>query len=118
MKTRARVSVPPNGTIAGALKVTGSDFIQENSGGGLTITGVVRVMDPPLPVQVIRYMVLTLGETERDPETPDGEKPVPLQDVALVDDQESVEDASGAMYAGFALNASVGASVDRGAMPS
>ena len=39
MKTRARVSVPPNGTIAGSLKVTGSDCFQEKPGTGFTITG-------------------------------------------------------------------------------
>jgi hypothetical protein len=94
MKTRARVSVPPNRTIPGALKVTGSDFVQEKAGGGLTITGVVRVVDPPLPVQVMLYVVLTPGETERDPRTPE---PAPRQDVALVDDHDSVEEAPGAI---------------------
>jgi hypothetical protein len=78
MKTRARVSVPPNGTIPEAWKVTGSDFVQEKSGAGFTITDVRRVVDPPLPVQVMLYVVLAAGETSRDPETPDGEKPVPL----------------------------------------
>ena len=43
------------------------------------------------------YVVLTVGETETDPEAPDGEKPAPLQEVALVDDHESVEEAPGAM---------------------
>ena len=107
--------MPPNGTIAGSLKATGSDFVQEKAGGGFTITGAVRVVDPPLPVQVMLYVVLTVGETERDPEAPDGEKPAPLQDVALVDDQESVEEAPGAMYAGLALNVRVGALGDAGA---
>jgi len=63
-----------------------------NSGAGFTITGVVRVVDPPLPVQVMLYVVLIVGETARDPETPDGEKPNPLQEVALVDDHESVDE--------------------------
>jgi hypothetical protein len=99
------------------LKATGSDFVHEKPGGGLTITGVVRVVDPPVPVQVTLYVVLTVGETERDPEAPDGEKPVPLQDVALVDDHESVEKAPGAMYAEFAPKLSVGASVDTAARP-
>ena len=113
MKTRARVSVPPNGTIAGSLKVTGSDCVQVKPGAGFTITGVVRVVDPPLPVQVMLYVVLTVGETGRDPETPDGEKPVPLQEVALVDDHDSVDEAPGAMPPGLALNESVGALVTR-----
>jgi hypothetical protein len=74
------------------LNVTGSDFLQEKAGAGLTITGVVRVVDPPLPVQVMLYVALTVGETEADPEAPDGEKPAPLQEVALVDDHDRVDD--------------------------
>jgi hypothetical protein len=101
MKTRARVSVPPNGTIAGSLKVTGSDCCQVKPGTGFTTTGVDRVVDPPLPVQVMLYVVVTVGETERDPETPDGEKPAPLQEVALVDDHVSVDEAPAATYEGF-----------------
>ena len=40
-------------------------------------------------------MVLTVGETGTDPEAPDGEKPVPLQEVALVDVHVSVDEAPG-----------------------
>ena len=54
-------------------------------------------------------MVVAVGKTERDPEAPDGEKPAPLQEVALVDDHESVDEAPGAMPPGPALNESVGA---------
>jgi len=117
MKTRARVSVPPNRTIPEAWKVTGSDRFQAKSGAGFTITGVVRLVDPPLPVQVMWYVVVTVGETARDPETPDGEKPTPLQEVALVDDHDSVDEAPGATLEGFALNESVGAVGDAGARP-
>jgi hypothetical protein len=117
MKTKARVSVPPNGTIAGLLKVTGSDCFHEKVGAGFTITGSDRVVDPPLPVQVMLYVVLTVGETEADPETPDEEKPTPLQEVALVDDHVSVDEAPGAMPTGLALNKSVGAFGDAGARP-
>ena len=109
MKTSARVSVPPNGTIPEALKVTGSDFVQEKLGNGFTITDVVRIVDPPLPVQVILYVLLTVGETERDPEALAGEKPVPRQKVALVDDHDSVEESPAAMPPGLALNTRVGA---------
>jgi hypothetical protein len=79
------------------LNVTGSDFVQETSGGGFTITDVLRAVVPPLPAQVMLYVVLAVGETRRDPETPDGEKPVPLQEVALVEDHDSVDKAPGAM---------------------
>src|SRR5271166_6281818 len=117
MKTKARVSVPPNGTIAALLKVTGSDCFQEKPGAGFTITGNDRVVDPPLPVQVMLYVVLTVGETKRDPEAPDGEKPTPLQEVALVDDHVSVDEAPGGMLAGFALNETGGAVGDTAARP-
>ena len=72
-------------------------------GNGFRTTGNDPVVDPPLPVQVTLYMVSTVGETETDPDTPDGENPVPLQEVALVDDHESVDDSPGAMATGFAL---------------
>jgi hypothetical protein len=55
------------------------------------------------------YVVVTVGETETDPETPLGEKPVPLQVLALVDDHKSAAEAREAMLAGFAPNVSVGA---------
>ena len=58
------------------------------------------------------------GETARDPERPDGEKLAPLQEVALVDDHDSVDEGPGAMNQGFALNHSVGAFGDAGARPS
>ena len=117
MKTSARVSVPPNGTIPEALKVTGSDFVQEKLGNGFTITDVVRIVDPPLPVQVILYVLLTVGETERDPEALAGEKPVPRQKVALVDDHDSVDETPGGTLAGFALNETGGAVGDTAATP-
>jgi hypothetical protein len=79
------------------LNVTGSDCAQVTFGGGFTFTDVLRVVDPPLPAQVMLYVVLAVGETWRDPETPDGEKPVPLQEVASVEDHDSVDEAPGAM---------------------
>jgi hypothetical protein len=62
------------------------------------------------------YVVLTVGETKRDPEAPDGEKPVPLQEVALADDHVSVEEAPEATLGGFALKESSGALGDAGAI--
>jgi hypothetical protein len=61
--------------------------------------------------------VVAAGETERDPETPDGEKPAPLQEFALVDDHESVDEPPGGTPAGFALNETVGAVGDTAATP-
>ena len=63
------------------------------------------------------YVVLTVGETQTDPETPVGEKPVPLQEVALVDDHESVDEAPEAMLADLAPIESIGAVGDRSARP-
>ena len=48
---------------------------------------------------------------------PVGEKPVPLQEVALVDDHESVDEAPEATLAGLAPSESIGAVGDRGARP-
>ena len=61
------------------------------------------------------YVVLAVGETETDPETPAGEKPVPLQEVALVDDHDSVDEAPEAIDPGFAPIMSVGAVGDTAA---
>jgi hypothetical protein len=61
--------------------------------------------------------VVALGKTEREPETPDGEKPTPLQEVALVDDHESVDETPGGTLAGFALNETGGAVGDTAATP-
>jgi hypothetical protein len=61
------------------------------------------------------YVVVAVGETETDPEAPDGENPVPLQEVALVDDHDSVDQAPGATPLGLALNESVGAVGDASA---
>jgi hypothetical protein len=68
-------------------------------------------------VQVTVYEVLAAGETETDPETPAGEKPVPLQEVALVDDHDSVDEAPEAMDPGLAPIISVGAVGDTAARP-
>ena len=49
--------------------------------------------------------MFTGGDTETDPDAPDGEKPTPLQDVALVDDHVSVDEAPTAMPSGLELRA-------------
>ena len=63
------------------------------------------------------YVVLTVGETKEDPETPDGEKPVPLQEVALVEVHDNVDEAPGATPPGLAWNERVGAVGDAAARP-
>ncbi len=65
-----------------------------SAGAAVTATVTDWLGDPPAPVQVTLYVVVALGVTESDPETPDGEKPfpVPLQVVALALVQLSVND--------------------------
>ena len=53
-------------------------------------------------------MVVAVGETEAEPETAlPVEKPVPMQEVALVLDQVRVEDEPAAMEVGFAVSVAV-----------
>ena len=48
---------------------------------------------PPGPVHEIEYVVVTVGETVRQPDTaPPVEKFVPVHDVAFDDDHVSVDD--------------------------
>jgi hypothetical protein len=68
-------------------------------------------------VQVMLYVVLTAGETETDPKTPAGEKPVPLQEAAFVDDHVSIDEAPEAIDQGFAPIMRVGAVGDTAARP-
>jgi hypothetical protein len=50
------------------------------------VTVAVAEAEPPLPVQVIEYVVVAAGETGTDPESPLAVNPLPTQDVALVDE--------------------------------
>jgi hypothetical protein len=61
-------------------------------------------------VQVTLYVVVVFGETAIDPEGPDGEKPfpVPLQAVALVLVQVSVDDRPFGIEVGAAEKVTVG----------
>ena len=60
-------------------------------------------------------MVLVVGETETLPEVPLGVKLVPVQEVALVEDQVRVEELPAVMEAGEAVRVAVGAGVVLGA---
>jgi hypothetical protein len=61
--------------------------------------------------------VVAVGKTGRDPEVPLGKKPTPLQEVALGDDHESVDQTPGGTLAGFALSETGGAVGDTTATP-
>jgi hypothetical protein len=117
MKARARVSVPPKGTIAGLSKVTGSDWHQDMLGNGVTFTDADRVVDPKPFVQLMLYVVVAPGVTEYAPDAPNDTKPVPVQAIALLDDHESFDKPPVGMLEGLALNESVGAAAAATARP-
>ena len=47
---------------------------------------------PPAPEQTMEYVVLVVGYTETDPEVPEAVRPVPVHEVALVEDHVNVTD--------------------------
>jgi hypothetical protein len=59
-------------------------------------------------VQLSVYVVVVVGLTESEPEVPDGEKLVPLQEVALVELHVRVEELPLLMVVGFAEIFTVG----------
>ena len=64
-----------------------------SSGGAVTVTVFPQVTVPPLPVAVPVYVVVTVGETVREPEATGVTTPMPLSiendTVALVVTHES-----------------------------
>jgi hypothetical protein len=58
--------------------------------------------------------VVVVGETLAEPEVPEAVKPVPVQEVALVDDQVKVEAVPEGTVVGLAVREAVGAG---GAVP-
>ena len=94
--------------LPGATEVGDAESVAVAAG---TIVTVALLADevPPVPVHVTEYVVVTLGETETEPEVPLAVKPVPVQDVALVEDQVRVEELPEAMEVGDALRVAVAA---------
>lgn len=78
---------------------------------GLTeiVTLFVGVV-PPEPVQAIEYVVVDAGVTDIEPLVARDwlHPPVPVQDVALVEDHVSIELAPGRIDVGLAENVTVG----------
>ena|SRR5271157_6103537 len=75
----------------------------------LTVTVALATGEvPPAPVQVMEYVVVTVGETDVEPEVPDAVKLVPEQLVALVLLHVSVDDCPLVMEVGFAESVAVG----------
>jgi hypothetical protein len=64
--------------------------------------------DPPFPEQVIEYVVVTVGLTAVEPEIFDAVKLLPLQDVALVELHDRVEDFPALIDIGLAASEAVG----------
>ena len=73
-----------------------------------TVTVAEAVAEPPLPVQVIEYVVVFDGAPVRLPDIPVGLKLVPVQLVAFVDDQLNVDCCPELIDVGFAESVTVG----------
>ncbi len=87
-----------------AVMLEGNAPICADGKADVTITVAEALAVPPLPVQATEYAVLTVGKTGAEPLTaPPVEKPVPAQEVALVDDQARVEDWPEIMLDGEAV---------------
>ena len=88
-----------------ALRLVGAEGAAVS---GMKVTVAFADAVPPAPVHVIVYVVVTIGETLTDPETPDGVNPLPVQLVALVEDHESVDDCPAMTDVGDAERETVG----------
>ena len=79
------------------------------SGAGVTVTVAESFAEPPAPVQLTEYAVVTDGVTASEPETaPLVEKPLPVQLVAFVLLHVSVEELPKTIDAGVAVSVAVG----------
>jgi hypothetical protein len=75
----------------------------------MTVTVALAEVVPAEPVQLIEYVVVTLGETAADPEVAfPVEKFVPEQELAFVEDHVSVDDCLFEIEVGFAVKLAVG----------
>jgi hypothetical protein len=79
------------------------------SEGGVTVTVAESLALPPAPEHEREYVVVWIGDTETDSATaPPVEKLTPVQLVASVEDQESVEDWPELIEVGLAERDAVG----------
>ena len=74
----------------------------------MTGTNALALAKPPVPVHEILYVVLFVGETVTDPDTPVAVKLPPVQEVALVELQVKVEDCRNVTLVGLAVKEAVG----------
>jgi len=85
-----------------------------------TVTVVLLLVLPPLPVHVNVYVVLAVGETDCELESafvPVNIPPEAVHDVAPVDDHVSVDDCPALIDVGDAVSVTIGAGVDGGVEP-
>jgi len=81
------------------------------AGGGTTLTVADLEILPPVPMHKSEYVVVAVGETICEPEIflVPVQPPEAVQELALVDDQLSVDDCPLAMSVGEAEKLSIGA---------
>jgi hypothetical protein len=89
------------------LVITGT----EHSFAGITVTVAVALEEPPGPVQVIEYVVVTRGPTSSEPEVAVLEVHGAVHETELLEIQESVEVCPWLMLAGTASRTTDGAGV-------
>jgi hypothetical protein len=70
--------------------------------GELIVTVARAVAEPPSPVQVTEYEVVTVGETTAEPDVADALKWLPVQDDALIELHDRVEDCPALTIFGLA----------------
>jgi hypothetical protein len=85
-----------------------AEMLAVGAGAAVTVTVSDCVADPPAPVHFSVYFVVAVGETVSVPEIPVAVKLVPVQDVALVEDQVSVEALPSMIDEGVAASLAVG----------
>ena len=72
-----------------------------------TVTVAWLVAAPPAPLHVTLYVVFVLGDTAAEPDTPEEVKPLPVHEVAFVEDHVSVEVWPAVIAEGDALSVAV-----------
>jgi len=106
VELQVRVLLPPSVIVLGL-----AESVAVGVGGGteLTVTVALFETEPPIPVQVIEYVVVCDGVTLCEPEVPVVVNPLPVQAVAPVEVQVRVDDCPAVIDAGFAVKVAVGA---------
>ncbi|MGH9436704.1 MAG: hypothetical protein ACRD22_02110, partial [Terriglobia bacterium] len=94
VEDQVRVEEPPE-----VIEVGLAVRVAVGVGAAFTVT----VACAAAPEQFMEYVVLSVGETESEPDVPFAVKPVPMQEVALVEDQVRVEEPPEVIEVGLAV---------------